>query len=426
MNLVMAVLLILAIVMCVVMAIAIIVAYFTHPLWLPALWYKLATRNLFVTMVEEGTGKWIMKSGKAWRFITTSVATDPASSALNPKNGWNVAIAVGMRKRKDTKWKGLWNANGRESLWVEWIDGTLPGGIRWVGILPFIYKIYWYNFRWSVLRESKPLETEDGMVGEPRDLKNGKWVASFAKRIDYIFLRDAVYYLELDEAQTRGSSDPKSKDKSVGITVKIYMVATIRVVNPYDTLFKVHDWLSSIFDLLRPSIRSQVSQLPFQDVVGKFEATKREYDLFLQTAVALPESAAAKIKGGLKPQPTIAEYLEYAYGVRIKRIAFDDVIPPGDYTKSVNLRAEAEQNKIRIHTEATAEADRLETTAKGEAARVEILTKAITAGGDDARLVRTLEAYETMGANGNTIVLGGKKPVQMLLETSKTTKGGAK
>jgi regulator of protease activity HflC (stomatin/prohibitin superfamily) len=415
MNLVMAVLLTLAVVMCVVMAIAIIVAYFTYPLWLPALWYKLAARNLFVTMVEEGTGKWIMKSKKAWRFITTSAATDP-------KNDWNVAWDI----KKEKKWKGLWNVTGKESPWVEWIDSKLPDGIRWVGILPFIYKIYWYNFRWSALRESKPLTTEDGMIGEPRDLKNGKWVASFAKRIDYIFLRDAVYYLELDEAQTRGSSDPNSEDKSVGITVKIYMVATIRVVNPYRTLFLVHDWLSSIFDLLRPSIRSQVSQLPFQDVVGKFEATKREYDLFLQTTVAPPESAAAKIKRGNKPQPTIAKYLEYAYGVRIKRIAFDDVIPPDEYTLSVNKRAEAEQNKIRIHTEAAAEADRLETTAKGEAARVKILTKAIADGGEDARLVRTLEAYEMMGANGNTIVLGGEKPVQMLLETSKNTKCGAK
>ncbi|MGD1003734.1 MAG: SPFH domain-containing protein [Minisyncoccia bacterium] len=410
----MAVLLILAIVMCVVMAIAIIVAYFTYPFWLPALWYKLAVRNLFVTMVEEGTGKWIMKSKKAWRFITTSAATDP-------NNNWNVA----WDKRKKKKWEGLWNENGRESPWVEWIDSKLPGGIRWVGILPFIYKIYWYNFRWSVLRESEPLDTEDSLVGK-RELENGKWVASFAKRIDYIFLRDAVYYLELDEAQTRGSSDPKSKDKSVGITVKIYMVATIRVVNPYDTLFKVHDWLSSIFDLLRPSIRSQVSQLPFQDVVGKFEATKREYDLFLQTSVAPPESAAAKIKRGRKPQPTIARYLEYAYGVRIKRIAFDDVIPPDGYTESVNKRAEAEQNRIRIHTEAAAEADRLKTTAVGEAARVSILTKAIKDGGENARLVRTLEAYEMMGANGNTIVLGGEKPVQMLLETGKNTKGDVK
>jgi hypothetical protein len=31
-----------------------------------------------------------------------------------------------------------------------------------------------------------------------------------------------------------------------------------------------------------------------------------------------------------------------------------------------------------------------------------------------------------MGANGNTIVLGGEKPVQMLLETGKNTKGDVK
>jgi regulator of protease activity HflC (stomatin/prohibitin superfamily) len=410
MSVVMAILLTIIVILCSTLAIAIVVAYLTHFLWLPVLLSKMAKRNWPITIVEEGTAKVITNSGKAWRCITASADTDPDLDP-DPTKGWEVT-------KKKTK-EGIWNVNGREPWWVEWIDSHLPGGMRWVGLWPSIYKIHKYNFRWSVLRESEPLASEDSLVGK-RQLTNGKWVASFSKRIDYIYLRDSVYYFELSETETRGSSEKGSQDKSVGITVAIYMVATVRVVNPYLALFQVHDWLSSIFDLIRPSIRSWVSSIPAQEVVGKYEAAQREHDIFLRMTGVPDETATAAEE---KPKP-IVDYVEHAYGIRVKRIAFDDVVLPEKYTESVILRAEAEQNKIRIHTEAEAEADRLETVAKGEAARVKLLTVAIAKGGDAARLVRTLEAYEAMGAASNTIVVGGQNPVQMLIETSKKGKKG--
>lgn len=401
MNTMMAILLIIAVSLLATMAIIAILLYATGPAWLSKLLYKFAERDLFVTTVEEGTGKWIMKSKMAWRFITSNAATDPY-------NDWD------LTKEKGDPYS-LWNAECREAFWIEWIDRKLPGGMRWVGLFPWIYKIYWYNFRWSVLRENKPAPTEDGLVEEPRKLANGKWVASFAKRINYIYLRDAVYYFEIIGAQTKGASEKGSSDKSVGLAVKINIVPTIRVTNPYLALFRVHDWLSSVFDLMRPSIRSWIATVPFEDVIGKYEATEREHDAFLQQTGVPKEVASASGK----PANTIVEYIEWSYGVRAKRIAFDDVITPEDYTNAVTKRAEAEQNKIRIETEAKAKANRLEIVARGEAARVTILAKALRDGGDDARLTRTLEAFEEMGKSGNTIIIGGTDPVQILLQTAK-------
>jgi regulator of protease activity HflC (stomatin/prohibitin superfamily) len=378
--------------------------YLTHWLWLPTLLNYFAKRDLFVTTVEEGTGKWIMKSGRAWRFITASVDTDPIGD-------WDVS---GWSKYKDGKRPDthLYNAEGEESHWIEKLDKNLPGAMRWVGILPFIYKIHWYNFRWSVLRESMPLDSEDSLVNKRQLENNGKWVASFAKRINYIYLRDAVYYFELIGAETRGASEENSKDKSIGIAVNILMVVTMRVINPYRALFQVHDWLSSVFDILRPSIRSWVATKPFYEVIGKYEVSKWEHDIFLQTT-GVPEDVAKKSG---EVAVAIVNYIADTYGVRCKRIAFDDVIPPEVYSISTTLRASSEQDKVRIGTLAEAEANRLTIVAGGEAARIKLLAAAMN--DPNGILVATLDAYEEMARTGGMTTVIGNNPTQLLIDSA--------
>jgi hypothetical protein len=406
----MAILLLVAIILAGVAAMTIIALYVTYGLWLPYLLSQLADRDLFVTRVEEGTGKWIVKNRQAWRFITSKLSTDP-NPVFDDDDSWNLEKVL-----KDKTNRKLTNAEGEEPGWVHWLDSRLPGGMRWVG-WPFIYKIYSYNFRWEYLREAEPLSTENSLIGK-RKLANGKWVASFAKRINYIYLRDSVYYFELIGTETKGSTDPN--DTSVGIACDIYANATMRVINPYRTVFLVHDWLSSMLELIRPSLRSWIARLTFPEVVRKYEAAEREHDIFLRQP-SMPSDAAAT-GTGIEPPKPIGEYIEVTYGVRVKRIAFDDVIPPESFAVSVTLRTEAEQNKIRTITNAQAEAQRQEIVAQGEAARIKIVTKALKAGGDVALALRTLEAYEALGAQGNTIVLGGGNPVQMLLDSARNKK----
>ncbi|HUC02189.1 MAG TPA: SPFH domain-containing protein [Candidatus Paceibacterota bacterium] len=385
---------------------AIVAALITYPIWTP----RLAKRNLLVTIVEEGTGKWIMRNGKAWRFITSRAEKDP-----HPLHCDVTDEGLAEHPNPGMKLRTTDGENSVEPWWVDMIDRLLPGGMRWVGI-PWIYSIYEYNFRWSVLRENRPLSTEDGLV-EVDELESEKFAVSFAKRIDYVFLRDSVYYFRVSDAETQGA-DSDATDKSVGMAIALDLLATIRVTNPYLAFFVVHDWLETSLDLTRPSLRSWVAHRPYQEVNRKTESAQRKFDEFLRQYPAV------------EGDKCILDYLEETYGVRYKRIAFDAVIPPEEYAKAVNKRAEAVQNAVYIKTIAQANSEQeailaqgkakaISTIADAEAQRILKVNAALKDGGETAFPLRALEAYETMGQNGNTIVVGGNNPVQMLIDSTR-------
>jgi regulator of protease activity HflC (stomatin/prohibitin superfamily) len=305
---------------------------------------------------------------------------------------------------------------GKHESWlIQWIDSILPGGMRWVGV-PWTYSIYEYNFRWRVLRESKPLDTEDSLV-EAIQLESKKWAVSFAKVLDYVFLRDTVYYFRVSKAETQGA-DNSAEDKSVGMAIAADLLATVRVVNPYSIFFVVHDWLESSLDLVRPSIRSWIANKPYQEINRKTESAQRTFDEFLKNA---PKEDGDEY---------IIAYLEETYGVRYKRIAFDTVIPPDEYAAATTKRAAAVQEAVITVTVAGANAKRALIAAEaakqvaileaeGKAAGIERLTVAVRDGGETALNIMAFETYAGIGANGNAVyVLGGGStpaPVQMLL-----------
>jgi regulator of protease activity HflC (stomatin/prohibitin superfamily) len=394
-----------AIALCII---ALIPLAITYPIWTK----KLANRKLFFKNMKSGEGSWITKNGKAWRYITSDATTDP-----DPDDEKCYIDDEGLKKNANPGGKLRTPGGKFEPWWVQWIDSILPGGMRWIGV-PWIYEIYEYNFRWSVLREGKPLLTEDGLVGEPKELESGKFVAFFAKRLDNNFTRDAVYYSRVSDAETRGANSD-SQDKSVGMAISIDMPITMRIVNPYRAFFDVHDWLESTLDLLRPSIRSWIASKPYQEVVGKPEVAEREFDTFLQS---VPSPAMGKC---------ILAYLEDTYGVRIKRIAFDTVIPPEEYATATTKRAETVQQAVTIETLAQANSNReailavgqakaIRRLARAEAGRIKTIKAAIIDGDREAGLVlEGLETLKQIGKAGNTVIVGGTSPVQMLLNTSK-------
>jgi hypothetical protein len=404
-----------------VMAIFLCALAGSYWLWVPWLISVFAGNNFFITVVDEGTGKWIIKGarkkGRAWRFITSDRSTDPSPDFANPEKSWDITET---RQPKSARLK---NAEGEESWFVDWIDRILPGGIRWVG-LPFIYSIHKYNFRWDVLRQSRPGDGKDGSIREDglvesTKLDNDKWVASFAKRLDYIYLRDAVYYFEVIDAEMKGvikGGADKDKTTLVSMPVDIYMLATIRIVNPYRALFVVHDWLETTFDLIRPNVRSWVAATSYEDVVGKPEVAERNYDTFLKGT----NVAAALVPAGVSAK-SIGTYIEDTYGVREKRIAFDAVVPPAAYTTAAIERASAEQKKNTTITNAEADRDRQTIVAEGEANRIATVTAALAAGGDIALELRRLEALESVGEHGNMVVVSGKG-AKMLINPGKDKK----
>jgi len=376
----------------------------TYQMWTPL----LAKRKLFVVTPQEGTGMWILKNGKAWRFITPDVKKDPDPLHCD-------VTEKGLAKWPNPQERLRTMDGGYEPAWVQWLDSILPGGMRWIGV-PWIYTIYEYNFRWSVLRQNKPKDDEDGLVNVYQ-VESGKYVASFAKRIDYVFLRNSVYYLRASESETQGA-DNSSKDKSVGMAIGADFVPTIRVVNPYTSHFVVHDWLESSLNLVGPAIRTWIANHPYQEINRKPESAQRQFDVFLQTAPT---------KEG---DQYILDYLETKYGVRFESIGIDNVIPPEEYAKATTRRAEATQDAIREVTLAQGKANALVILAGGkykatvkeaqaDAERIRIVNEAIANGGPNAFGLEALATFKDIGEKGNTVIIGGTSPVAMMINASK-------
>ena len=390
----------------------------TYQVWLWAFLRLLARRKIIVVNVQEGTGVMVMQNGKAVRFLTADPGTDPDENwnlrQEDSRDGSVSNLKTDPHRTKQRKLRGL----------AAWIDrNLLPGGMRWKGFAFMGYELYEYNFRWEVLRNSEPRDDEDGLVGK-REIPGGKWVASFAQHLDYIYTKDAVYYFEVLGAETKGTikadNNKKAEKRSVGMPVTIRGVETVRIVNPYLALIFIHDWAQSTFDLVLPSLRSWVANNYFEDIVGRVEAAQAEYDAFLQSTGLPPDQ---KVDTSAEQPVTPAHKVEISYGVRIKRVGFIDIAPPAEYTDASVRRAEAEQEAVRIQTLADAEAARIETVAVAEANRITTVNTAIKAGGETALKLRELEALEELGRQGNVFVvntLGGTP----LINVGKTDKKG--
>lgn len=347
------------------------------PVILPIFLRFLAERDIFFTLVEEGSAKAIMRGEEFRRLVL-------AYRGFTFDKNWEV-----VPKPEITP---------ATSFLRQWFEKRL-GGIRWLG-WPFLDTVYEYNFRWTVLRESKASDKEDGFVDQ-RELPSKKWVVAFSKRIDYIYLRDAVYYDELIGSETAEL-----------MPIDIFMLLPIRVLNPYKALFRVHKWLDATQDLIKPIIRSWAAMTSYKRIIQKKEVAQREFDNFL----------ISKHGEGEEQSKSIGDYLFDTYGVRVKRITFEDVVPPQKYSEAATNRVLAGQKKLEI-----------ETLAKAEAERVKTSFDPILERGEAGLTIRALEAVEKASQGpGNTIVTVGPGLVKELVglasgvKTPKLPKGGKK
>jgi len=365
-----------------------------------------AERNVFFTIVNEGSAKAIMRFG---RFKCLVMAYE--GYAFNTKKGkgadaWEIISATEEKpKEKEEKTKEKKEKEEKDLSLLEIINQWLAkhpglkklfglGGVRWVG-WPGIDTVYEYNFRWSTLRETKASEDEEGFQSQ-RDIGRGKNAVSFAKRIDYILLSDYVYYAELHGVET-----------SEMMPVDVLMLLPVRIMNPYKALFRVQKWLDATLDLIKPSVRAWIATKSVSEVVKKEEVTGHEYDVILQTK---PE-----VKG-TKPEEEIAllsEYLVDTYGVRVKRVTFEEIVPPTDYSTAATLQAAA--NK---------EAERIGTLRDAEYARFKKITQAVKEEGTQGEMVFAGETIREASKGQATTIFAPFGAIQSLIEGLIGKKGG--
>jgi len=310
-----------------------------------------APNNLFFTFVPESWAKIVVKGDAAagvliqWTHHRLATASDATAG---------IADVGDVIEDQDVKTSFL-------------------GGLKYYGLWP-IYDIYLYNFGWTNMaqdgsRQSHPKTT-----------------------IDYVLLRDDVYYAEV-----------KAAEDNQLIPLDIGLVLRLRVLNPYKALFRVQNWLETVINLVTPAVR---------DVL-----TTDSYENWIQQPKDLGEKVFEQLRDGRR----ILGELKSRYGIEMVSFGVESIDPtPVDALQGVRaasmkqyladkekqrIETEAEANRTRVETEAAANRQKLILEGQGEAERLKLVYGAIRDAGEVATLVRTLEALEKTPSAVGQVVL---------------------
>jgi hypothetical protein len=294
-----------------------------------------------------------------------------------------------------------------------WMDKHLPGGLRWLGI---VNSIYVYHFQWTSIRQgniANEKTTDRGHISVVEQNKLQDLLVARDERPDRIFLKRDVYGITFQNI-----------DDTEMIPLSFIALLTGRVTNPYKALFAQEQWLEQVTNFLRAYIKQFVGEHSFRDL-----ATKSGKDTRTESETILGYPAANGIQ--------IGAYIKDRWGFTIEQINLVNFETGGkrglSYEESAakkyqaNREAEAvavlaQAEKGRIITISEGESTRLENIGHGQAQQLREVTTAIKEGGEQAELVRTLEALETAGENGNTIFVGSQNLPQMIIDTTKKSK----
>lgn len=177
----------------------------------------LAERNLFWTLVEEGTAKAIMRNGR-FTFCVMSYngyrfAADAPEPPLDEVEKWAVVPFPPSAA-----------ATSRRYL-------PLLKNIRWIGLPPFS-DAHGYRFSWTSLEER---EDDSGLK------KNFHFKEL---PIDYILLQEDVYVSKIEEVECKDN-----------IPLDSVILVGGYIINPYKALFRVERWLEASLNLVGAKMR---------------------------------------------------------------------------------------------------------------------------------------------------------------------------
>jgi regulator of protease activity HflC (stomatin/prohibitin superfamily) len=213
----------------------------------------------------------------------------------------------------------------------------LPGGLRFVGIWP-LDKVYTYKFRWQGI-----------------EIVEGKEKVEFhEKTIDYILVKPDVYWTQILGAETGPVEKPER------IPLDIQWLVTMRVVNPYKTLFKAPpNWVENILARLNAHFRDWVAMKSLDEIL----ALRKEPAKLLEELKNFNIDLFEKV-------------FEEEWGVLVEGIQIRDIGLPTPYREAAARRRELE-------LEAEARRTQFEIEAKARAAEImgTVIEAVVTASG---------------------------------------------
>lgn len=284
-----------------IMTTLVVVAVAGLPLWA----WLLANFDICFTFVEEGTAKAVMRGKEFHKFLLQSKGMRFADDG-----SWDI-IPLAPRERAP------------KNRWFERLSGA-----RWMGLWPF-FQLYRYNFKWTVSKQRQE-SGEIKVVPLYRD-----------ENVDSIFIRDAVYYGKVQAAETTDNTP-----------VDVEYLLTIRIINPYQALFRVHRWLEAVLDLTSQRGRQYVGTRSYKQLVAEEKAQQ-----------------SAGFSGGIK---SLRGHLSANFGVMfvyadIASIEFSGATTHDKYVEASTAAYLADAKAVEIVKTAEADAKAIELRGKAEA-----------------------------------------------------------
>lgn len=271
-----------------------------------AIYDYFAPRNIFFTMVTEGTAKIVVKAG-----AFDKVLMQWKGYALD-ENG-NI-VPEGMFGIKEPR--------------------HLLGGIRWIGLWP-AKKIYIHRLRWTSVRADGTESYHD-------------------EDLDQVLLKEHLYLVKITEAE----------DKDM-VPLSIFLFVTMKVVNPRKAIFNVQDYMEMVQGRIQPLFRQYAAGTTFRELTEKrqgiqdelwkkleenklIESFEKDYGILIKTGgieikdinppKEYQEAATKRYKAERERERIIVE--ADAEAQRVKAIAEADA-------KKIGILAEAEAARIQ-------------------------------------------------------------------------------
>lgn len=324
----------------------------TSPLWLFWLARKGSRFSPF-TMLEDGTAKIIARGDSFYRAI----ARLEEHEIVTPQNKrWYPGVELWEIVPRNPE------APQRQSFWEKRF------GLYWVGII--FQGLFYYNFRWTtLLRKAQPKEGEASLPYEREET------------LGHIFVKNAQYWAKIATAETY--------DK---VPVDVVFLVTLRVINPYKALFRVHRWLDVILDMIDQRGRQYIGTRTYEQLVQK-EGDDEDIGF----------------SGGVRK---LREEVRIKYGVEIVSADILSLDPAGEsaeeYRQASTAAYTANAKATAVRTAAEAEAYAIKQGGEARAQAIRDQAKAFSENKEAAQATLNAEVGRTLnvGAITKAIVEG--------------------
>ncbi len=269
-----------------------------------AVWLEWAPKDFIVGFNQEGDFRIVVRGGAYWKTLLRWW-------------GWHLAsqkeVVQGMARRKGDIILDSPQTPPAKSL------RRLLGGFVFLGIPPF-QLVMSYPFRWKHYRGDK--------------------VVFHDEVLDYGYAKWDVYAIEIR----------KMEDKD-GLALDLVLLMPMRIVNPYEALFVVGNWLAMITAMLLPPIKIFVGSHSYLELVP-MKATEEEGQVDEKLEALFWAEIEEALEDKVDREGTFVSHDEKQiriYGVIIDKLraGFQEIDPPESYRHLTTLRYQAEQEAIQ-------------------------------------------------------------------------------